>query len=65
MVCYSIILKHLNRHVPIKTKRVKTKRMPNWFTLDFIQMQKLRDNYKRLKQWTEYKKYQNKPKQLN
>ena len=51
----SFILKHLNKHAPIKTKCVKTKRLPDWFTPDIMQMQKLRDNCKRLKEWAEYK----------
>ena len=59
-----VILKHLNKHAPIKTKRVKTKRMPIWFTQDIVQMQNARDNSKRLKQWTEYRIYRNKTKQL-
>ena len=60
----SLIIQQLNKHAPIKNKRVKTKRMPYWFTPDIRQMQKLRDNCKRKKQWTEYKKYRNKTRQL-
>ena len=60
----SKILNHLNKHAPIKTKRVKTKRMPDWFTQDIVQIQNARDNSKRLKQWTEYRIYRNKTKQL-
>ena len=60
----SLIIRQLNKHAPIKNKRVKTKRMPYWFTPDIRQMQKLRDNCKRKKQWTEYKKYRNKTRQL-
>lgn len=51
----SLILKHLSNHAPVKTKRVKTKRLPDWFTPEITHMQSLRDNCKRLKQWTEYK----------
>ena len=60
----SLILKHVNKHAPIKTKRVKTKRLPDWLTQDIVLMQKQRDNCKRLKQWTEYKTYRNKTRQL-
>ena len=60
----SLIIQQLNKHAPIKNKRVKTKRMPYWFTPDIRQMQKLRDNCKRKKQWTEYEKYRNKTRQL-
>ncbi|MEW8545692.1 MAG: hypothetical protein AB2693_19395 [Candidatus Thiodiazotropha sp.] len=63
-VWYSLILKHLNNHAPIKSKRVKNKRMPDWFTPDISQMQSLRDKSKRLKQWNEYRRYRNKTKQL-
>ena len=63
-VWYSFLLKHLNNHAPIKSKRVKSKRMPDWFTPDIIQMQSLRDKTKRLKQWSDHRKYRNKTKQL-
>lgn len=60
----SLILRHLNSHAPVKTKRVKTKRLPDWFIPEITQMQRLRDNCKRLKQWTDYKKYRNKIRHL-
>ena len=63
-IWYSFLLKHLNNHAPIKSKRVKSKRMPDWFTPDIIQMQSLRDKTKRLKQWSDHRKYRNKTKQL-
>ena len=43
----SIIVKHLNNHAPFKTKRVKSKRLPEWFTADILEMQNKRDTYKR------------------
>ena len=63
-IWYSFLLKHLNNHAPIKSKRVKSKRMPEWFTPDIIQMQSLPDKTKRLKQWSDHRKYRNKTKQL-
>ena len=63
-IWYSFLFKHLNNHAPIKSKRVKSKRMPDWFTPDIIQMQSLRDKTKRLKQWSDHRKYRNKTKQL-
>ena len=51
----SIILKHLNESAPIKNKRVKSKRLPEWFTPEITVMQNLRDKSKRLKQWDKYK----------
>ncbi|MCG8110902.1 MAG: reverse transcriptase family protein, partial [Candidatus Thiodiazotropha taylori] len=58
-IWYTIILNKLNKHAPIKTKRVKTKCLPEWFTSDISAMQKQRDKYKRLKQWDDYRKSRN------
>ena len=60
----SLLINSLDKHAPIKSKRVKTKRLPDWFTTDIRKMQKLRDRCKRLKQWTEYKTYRNKTRKL-
>ncbi|MCG8113294.1 MAG: reverse transcriptase family protein, partial [Candidatus Thiodiazotropha taylori] len=59
-----MIMKQLDKHAPIKTKRVKSKRLPEWHTPEITNLQKLRDNCKRQNQWAEYKKYRNKIKQL-
>ena len=56
--------KHLNKHAPIKTKRVKTKRLPDWFTPEIRINQNLRDNCKHNKQWADYRKYRNKTRHL-
>ena len=61
---HSIVMKHLDNHAPMKSKRVKSKRLPDWFTPEILCMQKQRDNLKRLKQWSDYKRYHNKTKQL-
>ncbi|MEW8545919.1 MAG: endonuclease/exonuclease/phosphatase family protein, partial [Candidatus Thiodiazotropha sp.] len=61
---YTIILQQLDKHAPIRTKRVKTKRLPDWFTPEISQAQELRDNSKRLQKWADYKRYRNKTKQL-
>ena len=61
---FSLILKHLNIHAPIKTKRVKTKRLPYWFTPEIAEIQKRRDTSKRLKRWDDYRKFRNKTRQL-
>ena len=60
----SIIMQQLNKHAPIKSKRVKSSRLPDWFSPDIRNMQKLRDISKRLKQWPEYRMYRNKTRQL-
>ena len=61
---YDILLKHLNRHAPIKTKRVKTKRMPAWYNTDIAQARANRDVNKKRRNWTEYRKYRNLTKSL-
>ena len=60
----TIILKHLNEFAPIKNKRVKSKRLPEWFTPEITVMQNLRDKSKRLKQWDNYKRYRNRTRHL-
>ena len=60
----SIIIKHLDNHAPVKVRRVKTKRLPDWYTPDIGQVRIIRDRYKRLKEWTEYKRYRNKKRNL-
>ena len=61
---FSLVLKHLNIHAAIKTKRVKTKRLPYWFTPEVAEIQKRRDTGKRLKRWDDYRKFRNKTRQL-
>lgn len=61
---YTLLLKQLDRHAPIKTRRVKTKRLPDWFTQDIAHARKLRDVQKRNHNWVEYKKYRNITKDL-
>ena len=52
----SIIIKHLNIHAPIKTKRVKSKRLPEWFTAEITELQSKRDTCKHLEMWYDYKR---------
>ena len=58
------ILKHLNEHAPIKTRRFKTKRLPDWFTPEISLNRKLRYNCKQRQQWDDYRKYRNKTRPL-
>ena len=60
----SILLKHLNKHTPLKAKRVKNKRLPDWFNPQIIETQWLRGECKQHNQWAEYRKYRNKTRQL-
>ena len=61
---YNILLNRLNQHAPIKTKRVKTKRMPPWYNSDIAQARRYRDMNKKLRNWAEYRKYRNLTKSL-
>ena len=61
---HSLIMNCLNKRAPLKSKRVKHKRLPEWFTPEITQMQKLRNKSKLLKQWRDYQRYRNKTKQL-
>lgn len=54
----------LDRHAPIKVKRVKSARLPAWYSPEIGEARKARDNYKRLKQWSNYKKFRNKTRSL-
>lgn len=60
----SLILKHLNKYAPVKSKRVKNKGLPCWFTPQIIETQRLRDKCKHLKQWADYRTLRNKTRQL-
>ena len=63
-IWYSILLKHLDCHAPYKIKRVKTKQLPDWYNDEIAHARKMRDNCKRRKLWSDYKKYRNKAKHL-
>ena len=64
MIWYSIFLKHLDHHAPYKTKRVKSKKLPDWYNDEIAATRKRRDACKRRHLWPEYKKYRNKTKDL-
>ena len=61
---HSIIIKNLDKHPPIKARRVKSIQLPEWYTSEIGQARIARDKYKRLKQWTEYKRLRNKTRNL-
>ena len=56
---FLIIQHHLNRHATLKTRRVKSKRLPEWLTPDILNACRMRDTFKRAKNWQEYKKFRN------
>lgn len=57
-------MKHLDNHAPVKTKTVQHKRLPEWYTPEIAEIERLRDNYKRQKQWSDFKRYRNKARHL-
>ena len=61
---YSIIINQLDRYAPIKQRRVKSRRLPDWYTPEIGEARKIRDKYKHSKNWSEYKRYRNKPSKL-
>lgn len=63
-VLHSVAIKCLDKHAPIKAKRVKSIQLPEWYTSEIGQARIARDKYKRLKQWTEYKCFRNKTRNL-
>ena len=55
---YGLFLNQLNKHAPLKTRRVKTKQLPELFTYEIAHSPKLRDYSKRMQNWADYKKVQ-------
>ena len=51
----------LDKHAPIKIRRVKSSRLPDWYSPEIGQARIARD---RCKHWTEYKYYRNKTRNL-
>ena len=49
----------VDKHVPIKTKRVKHKYQPDWFNADILQAIQERDHFKASNMYSEYKQARN------
>jgi hypothetical protein len=56
---YDIFLPIVDKHAPIRRKRVKHQTLPGWMSNDIIEAMKLRDRLKKDKQFNEYKKQRN------
>ena len=63
-VWYTIFLKNLDHHAPYKTKRVKSKKLPEWYNDEISNVRRKRDACKRNHLWSEYRKYRNMTKSL-
>ena len=61
---YSVYITVVNRHAPLKRKRVKHPKLPPWLNKDIKETMAERDKLKREKCFSEYKKLRNKVKNL-
>ena len=61
---HSVIIQCIDKHAPIKLKRVKSSRLPAWYVPEIGEARKLRDKHKHNNEWSEYKKYRNKTRTL-
>ena len=59
-VWYNVYLSVINRHAPLKHKRVKHPKLPPWLNKDVMQLMAERDKLKKEKRFSEYKKLRNK-----
>ena len=57
---YSIINNTLEKHAPIKSKRIKRIIQPEWYSKDILNASKLRNTYQKQKNWVQYKIWRNK-----
>ena len=55
----------INRHAPLKHKRVKHPKLPPWLNKDIMQIMAERDKLKKEKRFSEYKKLRNKRTETN
>ena len=52
---YSAIKGMLDHHAPLKTRRVKSKRLHEWFNEEILESRKQRDRNKPIGNWSEYR----------
>ena len=61
---YAIIAPIINKHAPIRRKRVKHPTLPGWLSAEIKEAMSIRDKLKKEKKFTEYKHQRNKVTQL-
>ena len=61
---YNLFLSVLNKHAPIKSKRVKHPKLPQWISTDILKAMAQRDQLKKSKNFIEYKSARNKIKNM-
>ena len=59
-VLYNLLNNLLSKHLPMKTKRVKRLRQPDWYSDEIKHARTKRDQLKRSKKWDQYKIWRNK-----
>ena len=58
-VWYDLFLRVLDRHAPLRVKRVKSVTLPPWLTPEIMQAMKLRNELRRERRFDEFKKQRN------
>lgn len=61
---YHIFLRVLDKHAPLRQQRVKYATLPPWLTADLIEAVEHRDELRREKRFTDYKKERNRVKSM-
>ena len=61
---HEIFIETLNKHAKIKTKRIKRKSQPDWYTDEIREAQNKRDYHHKKRNWTLYKQWRNQTKTL-
>ena len=56
---YNYLIDVLNKHAPLKTKRVKQQIKPSWLSKDITDAMHTRDRFHKKKDWDNYKKWRN------
>ena len=59
-IFYSIFTYILNKHAPVKTKRIKRQMQPAWYNTEIKQARKQRDYFHSKNDWANYKLWRNK-----
>ena len=47
----------MGTHAPIRIRRVKSQRLPEWCTPEILSARRMRDSFKKAKNWSQYKIY--------
>jgi hypothetical protein len=56
---YNLFLDMIDKHLPLREKRVKKQQQPDWMTYEIIQCMAQRDHFKSINDMVNYKTYRN------